>query len=125
MHDDRPTLRVTGTVTYRARIALPPGAELTVRVLDVARADAPAVVVAETVIEVVHQVPIPFELELDPARLDDRGRFTVAAQIHVGGRLRWTTDTAVPVSPTESTTDLELVLVMVGAAPPSAAAPDD
>ena len=33
---------VTGTVLFRERIALPPGAVVTVRVNDVSRVDAPA-----------------------------------------------------------------------------------
>ena len=37
---------VTGTVTYRERIALPPTAVVTVRLVDVSLADAPSVLVA-------------------------------------------------------------------------------
>lgn len=45
---------VTGTVTYRERIALPPGATVTVRLQDVSRADAPAEVLAEEMIVPTH-----------------------------------------------------------------------
>jgi len=41
---------VTGTVTYRERIALPPTAVITGQLVDVSRADAPAVVIGEQVI---------------------------------------------------------------------------
>lgn len=41
------SVTVSGTATYRQRIAMPPEALLTVRVEDVSRADAPAGVVAE------------------------------------------------------------------------------
>ena len=56
---------VTGTVTYRERIALPPeGVVVTIKVEDVSRADAPAVTIGEQIIENPgHQVPIPFEIE--------------------------------------------------------------
>ena len=63
---------VSGRVTYRQRIALPPGAVLVVSVLDVSRVDAPSVTVAEQRIEVEHQVPIPFEVRVDADRLDPR-----------------------------------------------------
>ena len=44
------TGQVTGSVTYRERIALPPTAVVQVRLVDVSRADAPAVLIAEQVI---------------------------------------------------------------------------
>ena len=44
------TSKVTGSVTYRERIALPPSAVVTVKLLDVSRADAPAELIAEQVI---------------------------------------------------------------------------
>jgi putative lipoprotein len=113
--DDRhEELTVSGTVTYRPRIALAPGAVLTVRVLDVSRADAAAITVAEQAGEVHRQVPLPFELRFDPSDLDPRCRLSVSAQIHLDGQLRWTSDTHVPVSVAESTTDVEIVVVPVG-----------
>src|SRR5258708_34753519 len=42
---------VTGTVTYRQRIALPRQAVVQVQLLDVSKADAPAIVIAEQTIE--------------------------------------------------------------------------
>jgi putative lipoprotein len=44
-------IAVTGEVSYRERIALPPNAVLTVRLLDVSMADAPETVVGEQKIE--------------------------------------------------------------------------
>ncbi|MDQ3175872.1 MAG: YbaY family lipoprotein, partial [Acidobacteriota bacterium] len=48
---------VTGTVTYRQRIAMPPGAVVEVSLLDVSRADAPAVVLDKLEIKPTTQVP--------------------------------------------------------------------
>jgi putative lipoprotein len=84
---------VTGHVTYRERIALPPGATVTVRLQDVSRADAPAEVLAEQVIVPTTQVPIPFALEYDPARIDARHRYSVGARIEVAGKLWFVSDT--------------------------------
>jgi putative lipoprotein len=84
---------VTGNVTYRERIALPPGATVTVRLQDVSRADAPAEVLAEQVIVPTTQVPIPFALQYDPARIDARHRYSVGARIEVDGKLWFVSDT--------------------------------
>jgi putative lipoprotein len=53
------TATVSGTVTYRERIELPPeGVVVTVKVEDVSRADAPAVTIGKQIIEnPSHQVP--------------------------------------------------------------------
>lgn len=90
---------LTGTVTYRERIALPPDAVVTVRLLDVSLADAPSVTLAEQAIRAEgRNVPIPYTLAYDPGRVDARHRYVVRAEIRDGaGALRWTTDTAIPV----------------------------
>jgi putative lipoprotein len=105
---------VSGRVTYRQRIALPPDAVVVVGVLDVSRADAPSQTIAEQRIEVEHQVPIPFSLRVDADRLDPRHRYAVAARIEVGGVPAWVSDTHHPVT-VDGVTDLEVVLVMTGA----------
>ncbi len=58
------TATVSGTVTYREKIALPSeGVMVTVKVEDVSRADAPAIAIGEQIIEDPgHQIPIPFEV---------------------------------------------------------------
>lgn len=90
---------ITGAATYRQRIAMPPGAVLNVRIEDVSRADAKAVVLAE-VSEVfgARQVPIPFSLTLPRTTIDARGRYSLRATVTVDGRLRFTTDKHYPVS---------------------------
>ncbi len=44
------TSKVTGSITYRERIALPPSAVVAVKLVDVSLADAPAVLIAEQII---------------------------------------------------------------------------
>lgn len=56
------TGKVTGTVSYRERIALTPNAVLEVKLLDVSRADASTVAIGEQVIESTEQVLIAFEI---------------------------------------------------------------
>jgi len=90
--------RVTGTVTYLQRIALSPNAVVEVKLLDVSRADAPAVTIAEQVIRPAgRQVPIAFELRYDPRRIEERRRYVIQARILVGGNQRYINTEAYPV----------------------------
>ena len=84
---------VTGTVTYRERVALRPDAVVEVKLIDVLMADAPAVTIGEQIIENPGQVPVAFEIEYDPADIDPRLSYAVRAVIKEGGKLAFTTDT--------------------------------
>ena len=107
-------LRVTGSVAYRERIALDPEAEIVVQLLDVSRMDVAAVVLAEQRIRAGgRQVPFPFELSVDPARIDPRMRYTVSARIVQGGQLLFVTDTAHPVLTQSQGNTASLMLVKV------------
>ncbi|WP_230169367.1 YbaY family lipoprotein [Roseomonas sp. CECT 9278] len=110
---------ITGTATYRERIALPPGAVLEVELRDTSRADAPAPRLAGTRVEATGQVPIRFTLRFDPARIDPRGSYTLVARLSVDGQLRFRGDTAHPVLTHGAGTTAEILLV--GAAPSSLA----
>ena len=89
---------LTGTVTYRQRIALPDDAVVQVRLLDVSRADAPSLVLSEANIETKgRQVPIPFAVRYDPAMIDPRVSYAVDAKILVNGQIRWLNATRVRV----------------------------
>ncbi len=83
---------ITGSVSYRERIALPPGSAIRVTLEDVSLADAPAAIIAEATLRPERQVPIPFTLRYDPAQVNPAHRYAVRAQISdAHGRLRWTT----------------------------------
>ena len=61
------TASVTGTVTYREWLALPPNAVVRVALQDISLADALAIVLSEQLIVTGgRQVPIPFALDYDP-----------------------------------------------------------
>lgn len=89
--------KVTGTVFYLERVALPPGAVLKVQLSDVSRADAPAEVIASDSITVTHQVPIPFSLSYDPQRIVPSHTYAVQARIEVDGKLRFINTSSNPV----------------------------
>lgn len=101
---------VTGTVSYRERMALTPEAVVEVRLLDVSIADAAAKLIAEQTIRPQHQVPIAFELVYDSADIDERLTYAVRATIRDGGRLLFTTDRSYPVLTRGNPGHVDLVL---------------
>jgi putative lipoprotein len=88
------TSKVTGSITYRERIALPPSALITVQLVDVSRADAPAVLIAEQVIPTQgRQVPFEFVLAYDASRIQPSHTYAVQVRIEDGGKLLFISDT--------------------------------
>ncbi|MEX1324451.1 MAG: YbaY family lipoprotein [Synechococcaceae cyanobacterium] len=88
---------VTGTATYRERIALPPDAEFEVVIQDVARADAPATVIGRQRIAPAGQPPFRFAIPYEESAVSPRGRYSLRATVRHQGRLLFTTDTFTPV----------------------------
>jgi putative lipoprotein len=74
---------VTGTATYRERMALPPGALFEAVIEDVSRADAPASTLATTRIMSPGNPPIAFTITYDPAKVLPDRRYVVRARIVV------------------------------------------
>jgi putative lipoprotein len=89
---------VTGTITYRERMALPEGATATVEIRDISRADAPAPVLATTTITPTgNQVPLNWLLTFDPAKIEPQASYSVSARINdKAGKLLWVSDTVEP-----------------------------
>jgi len=112
------SLRVSGTVAYRERIALDPAAEVVVQLLDVSRMDAPSVTLAEQRIKANgRQSPFAYELTVDAARIDPRMRYAVSARILRGEQLLFINDTQYPVLTQGSGRTADLVLVRVTPSP--------
>ena len=109
---------ITGSLTYRERVALLPGSVARVTLSDVSRADAAAPVIAESSIELGdRQVPVPFEFSLPAGDLETGRQYAIRGEIHdPDGRLAWTTDTANPIDAAETSIDLG-TLVLVRARP--------
>ena len=112
---------VSGTVTYRERIAMPANAVLTVQLQDVSRTDAPAQVIAEQKITFAgRQVPLPFELHYDPAKIEPEHSYGVSARITVDGQLRFLNTAAHSVLTKENSTEVN---ILVNSVPPAAPQP--
>lgn len=117
------TGRLTGNVTYRERIALPPNAVVEVTLQDVSRAGAPATILAtQTIAANGAQAPIPFALDFDPTQIVERNTYAVRARITEDGQLTWTSTQQHPVLTRGAPVDnVEIIVERVASAPaPSA-----
>lgn len=106
-------LRVSGTLSYLQRIALPPDSDVIVQLRDISRLDAKADILAEQRFSARSQVPLPFELLVDPARVDPRMRYAVSARIERAGRLMFINDKLYPVLTQGHGNRVEMILHMV------------
>lgn len=88
-------LSVSGSASYRERMALPPGAVFEATLEDVTRPDAPAAVASVQVASPVP--PIAFTIVVDPARIDASHRYAVRGRITHDGRLLFASETAYAV----------------------------
>lgn len=79
--------RIRGNVVYRARIALPRNARVSVELVDVSLADAPSKTIARTSFRPDGGAPIPYELTYDSADIRRGRSYALQARIMVGDRL--------------------------------------
>ncbi len=115
--------KITGTITYRERVALPPDASVQVRLDDASQPEAPARRVAETTLPTAgKQVPIPFELPYKAADIVASRRYVVRAKIVAGGKTLFSSKTPYPVITRGAPTKLE-ILVQQGGQRPGRAKP--
>lgn len=87
--------QVTGTLTYRERIALPDNARITVTLADVSKMDAPAEVISRQVfLAEGKSVPFQYALNFTRDEINPKYTYAVSARIEVDGKLMFITDTA-------------------------------
>jgi putative lipoprotein len=97
-------------------MALPPNAVILVQLQDVSLADAPAKLISEQSINLgQRQVPVPFTLTFDPAKLDAKHTYSVSAKITVDGKLSFITDQSYAVLLNGKPSHLDLILKPVPA----------
>jgi putative lipoprotein len=109
-----PEAKVTGTVTYLEKLALPSDAIVEVKLLDISKQDAPAVTIGEQVFTTSgQQVPFSFEIKYNPATIDPRYTYAVRASITFNGNLQFTTDTRYAVITQGNPSTVAMVLKRV------------
>lgn len=112
--------RVTGTVSYRERLALQPGVVVRVQLADVSRADAPALVLGQANLPTDGaQIPLPFEIAYDPSVIRSQNTYAVRAWIEdAEGRMRFSTDERYAVITRGAASHVDLSLKSIGAPAP-------
>ena len=109
-----PNAAVTGTVTYRERLALTPDATLVVELRDVSYADAHAPLIARQTITGPGQIPIRFNIGYHRDDIDSGNRYAIHAKIiESDGRLAFTNDTAHEVITHGNPDKVDMLLVLV------------
>jgi len=107
--DNRSVL--SGTITYRPRIALSPEAVVRVWLQDMSdpRSPVPVIVDMQT-IRKPGQVPIAFALRYDPAKIDAQRRYTLLVKIYEGDRTRFVNARPLDVLTRGCTANCEVVV---------------
>lgn len=110
---------LTGTITYLARMALPPQAVIQVQLQDVSRAGAPAQSIAEEKFTLGdRQVPVPFTLKYNPAKIDAKHTYGVSARVMIGTDLKFISGQAYPVITRGNPSKVDLILKPAGGGKP-------
>jgi len=121
----QPVAAIHGRAIYLERIAPPPGATLSVQLVDNQLADTPAAVVASADFSDLEGPPFAFTLPYDPAKVRPNGMYGLHAGLRdAQGKLWFVTDTRVPVTPGASA-PVEFRMVRAGGkpSPPAAGTP--
>lgn len=84
-------LALRGSLSYRARIALPPGSIAVVELRDVSSSAQP-VIAEQRIVLGGRQVPIPFELKVDRSVLAAGRQYHLRGAILDGGKPAWVTE---------------------------------
>jgi putative lipoprotein len=91
---------LSGQLTYRERIALPPTAVAFIELADVPVAESESRTISQQRITPVTQVPIRFTLTYDPATVDEARYYALRARIEDGaGRVLFSTPEVVSIEP--------------------------
>ena len=103
---------VTGTVSYRERIALPPDAVVLVQLRDVSLMDVAAKLISEQTLSGLNtRCRLPFSLPYAAKDIDERMTYSVFATIRSGDRLLFVSDRSYQVLTRGHSNHVDLILV--------------
>jgi heat shock protein HslJ/uncharacterized lipoprotein YbaY len=105
-----PILSIKGSLTYRARIALPPESIAVVELRDVSSSAQPVIKEQRFALG-GRQVPIPFELTVDRSALLMSRQYNVHGAILLAGKPMWVTE-PVSIDPASVSIDLGTLTMM-------------
>ena len=101
---------LSGTINCRGGVALPPGAVVTVRLLDATQLAVPGQILEELTLSEIGKPPIPFRLGYKAEDIQPPHRVRLEARVAVDGKLRFYSKTAYPVTPGNADDQFELWL---------------
>lgn len=104
---------VDGTLTYRERIALTPANEVVVRIVATRQVTGERDVIVQSRLPSERQVPIPFSLIYDPARVQAGSAVWLEAEISRDGR-PWFAAPPQPLDTAAGFSRLDVLLRIVG-----------
>jgi putative lipoprotein len=104
--------RVTGTLTYLQRVALPPDSVVHIALFVLSHPGAPASLVNEETFVPQSQVPIPFEMWYRRDTIDANRIYALQARIDVGDKTWFKNNELVPVITNGALRGVQLVLDM-------------
>jgi len=114
---------VKGTINTQNQAELLTGSIVNVQLQDTSRADAPAIVLGEQVIQNPERFPISFEIAYDPSKIDERNVYSMRVRIEVEGKLTFINTTSHYVITRGFPTELEVIVDNVAnGSPPMLAA---
>lgn len=106
---------MSGTITYRVRLALARDAEIRTKLVDVSGGNTAETIIAEESFSADNrQVPIPFQLRYERNAINTRNRYVVRAEIFTDGKRIFATDTDYAVI-TQGNPSANIVLTLVQA----------
>jgi heat shock protein HslJ len=115
-----PATTVRGTVDYRERMALPDDATVDVWITDIGSGIVTMAILGETTVAARgRQVPLPFELAIDPARVNAARPYGIRAVIRSGGTMLFETREPTPVLTQGHPTTVTLMLTRVAPETPA------
>ena len=101
---------LSGTISYRERIALVPEAVVVIQLLDLSAGGQEANIVGEERLERPGQVPIRFDLKYDAGAIVKGHRYGLTARIFSGQRLLFATRDPDPVLSGGRSASVDLIL---------------
>jgi putative lipoprotein len=108
---------VKGSVLYREKDALPANAQVRVQLVDATPGEDAKVMAETTFATQGRQVPIPFALPFDPAKLDAASPHALRAYILIEGRVAYVTRARVNIDPKAVPVSVSILLTPGNADP--------
>jgi putative lipoprotein len=110
--DDMTT--IDGSVYYRERMLLPPGAEIKVTLEDVSKMDVPAEIIATTTLAADGGPPWNFTLQYAPSGIKETHSYALRARIEANGRLMFTNTDRIPAFASSEGQPVKILVSRVG-----------